>query len=149
MMRAMQQTLVLLKFDAIDRGLTGMLLSRFENVGLRVQDCRWIRPSAALLERHYADLKQRNRTAFRRSVRYLKNKPMIALILKGSNAVPKARALLGSTDPCAAPPGTIRGDFSSDSIALADAENRATLNLVHAADSSQAAIREIKLWFGK
>jgi nucleoside-diphosphate kinase len=144
----MQRTLVLLKYDALERGLAGVILARFEACGLRISDCRLLRPSQAMWERHYADLKQRNPVAFGRSVRHLKGRPVLAVVLEGPNAVMKARALLGPTDPCASPPGTIRGDLSSDTIALADKESRATLNLVHAADSVAAARQEINLWCG-
>jgi nucleoside-diphosphate kinase len=142
-----QQTLVLIKCDALERGLTGGILSRFENTGLRVTDCRLVRPTLAQLSRHYAELKQRHPVAFRRTTRYLQKRPLLAIVLAAPNAIIKARSLLGPTDPCAAPPGTIRGDFGSDTLAAADAENRATLNLVHAADSPAAARREIKIWF--
>ncbi len=142
----MPQTLVLLKNDALERGLAGAILARFERAGLRIAECRLLRPSLALWQQHYADLKERNPSAFERSTRYLAGTPILALVLSGPNAVQKARAMVGSTDPLKAPPGTIRGDFSPDSIDLADAENRSTFNLVHAADSEASAQREIALW---
>jgi nucleoside-diphosphate kinase len=145
----MQKTMVLLKYDALERGLAGVILARFEACGLRIKGCRYLSPNQALWERHYVDLKRRNPTAFRRSVRHLRGRRVLVVVLEGANAVAKARSLLGPTDPCAAPPGTIRGDFSADTIALADAESRATLNLVHAADSVEAARREIRLWWGR
>ncbi|HOW64139.1 MAG TPA: nucleoside-diphosphate kinase [Candidatus Paceibacterota bacterium] len=90
-----------------------------------------------------------NPRAFQRSVRYLTGKPIVACVLTGSNAILRARILLGPTDPSSAPPGTIRGDFSSDSLVATDKENRARLNLVHAADSRKSAIRELRWRFPK
>jgi nucleoside-diphosphate kinase len=143
----MQKTLILLKPEAIDRGLVGAILARFENANLRIENCRSCRPSLRHLEEHYAELKTRNEAAFRRTTRFLQDKPFIAVVIAGGNAIQKARALAGPTDPSAAAPGTIRGDFSSDTILSADAENRATCNLVHAADSEAAVVRETALWF--
>lgn len=144
----MQKTLVLLKPDALERGLAGAVLARFEAAGLRIADSRMVRPSLSLLETHYADLQQRNERAFRRTTASLQGLPFLALILVGPNAIAKVRALAGPTDPSNAPAGTIRGDFGHDSIALADAENRTTQNLVHASDSERSVERESALWFG-
>ncbi len=143
----MEETLVLLKFDALERGLSGTILERYEEAGFRVANARWLRPPRSLWEEHYADLKSRNLAAFDRTTQCLADKPVLAVILNGRNAVQKIRQLNGPTDPLQAPPGTIRGDFSSDSITGANQENRATFNLVHAADSLASAQREIALWF--
>jgi nucleoside-diphosphate kinase len=142
-----EQTLILLKPDAIERGLVGTVLERFERAGLRLEDCRFCRPSLETLEEHYADLRPRNPRAFERTTRSLAGQPFIALILSGPQAIKKARALAGATDPCTAAAGTIRGDLGCDSIASADAEDRATNNLIHAADSPDAATQETAIWF--
>jgi nucleoside-diphosphate kinase len=144
-----EQTLILLKPDTIERGLVGAVLERFERVGLRVEDCAFCRPSLETLERHYADLRSRNPRAFQRTTQSLAGQPFVALILSGPQAVKKARALAGATDPCAAAAGTIRGDWGCDSIASADAEDRATNNLIHAADSPEAALQEMAVWFSR
>ncbi len=146
-METIQRTLILLKGDAIEGGLVGVILARFERAGLRIENCRYTRPDLALLEQHYVDLKARHPRAFERTSRYLVGRPLIAMILAGPNAIQKARTLTGATDSLAASPGTIRGDYSSDSLALADQQDRATLNLVHAADSEAAAERELAMWF--
>lgn len=143
----MQKTLVLLKCDAIERGLVGAILTRFERAGLRVENCRQLCPSLGEWQQHYADLQSRNARAFERSTQFYAGKPVIALIITGPNAILKVRSLVGPTDPLKAPPGTIRGDFSIDSIELADTEGRSTLNLVHAADSEATARRETAFWF--
>lgn len=145
----MQRTLILLKPDAIARGLTGAILSRFEAVKLRVEDCRHVRPTLTQLEDHYADLKLRNERAFQRTTKSLQGQPFIALILAGPHAIQKVRALTGPTEPLNAPAGTLRGDYGNDTIAQADAENRTTENLIHAADSEGSVAREIKIWFGR
>jgi nucleoside-diphosphate kinase len=143
----MQRTLILLKHDAIDRGLVGAILARFEKANLRLENCRFLQPDVDHWQRHYADLKARQPAAFERTTRYLAGKPAMAVILTGTNAIQKARSMIGGTDPLSAAPGTIRGDWGNDSIALADAENRATANLVHAADSEASVAVEIALWF--
>jgi nucleoside-diphosphate kinase len=143
----MERTLVLLKPDALERGLAGAILARFENALLRVEQARLVRPSLAQLQEHYAALRQRDDRAFTRTTRSLTGQPFLALVLAGPNCVQKARALAGPTDPLAAPPGTIRGDFGNDTIPQADAQDRTTHNLVHAADSAAAAARETALWF--
>lgn len=145
----MQRTLILFKPDALERRLVGQILARFERAGLGVEDCRRVVPNAAFLEVHYADLGRRHPKAFGRTVASLKDKPFVAVILAGLNAIPKVRALTGGTDSLAAAPGTVRGDFGSDSLARADVENRATHNLMHASDSEESAAREIALWFPK
>jgi nucleoside-diphosphate kinase len=143
----MQKTLVLLKPDTLARGLAGAILARFENARLRVEDGRLVRPPLAQLEAHYAELKVKNERAFRRTTQSLVGQPFLALVLSGPNAIQKVRNLTGPTDPLNAPAGTIRGDFGNDTITQADAEDRTTHNLVHAADSEASAAREITIWF--
>jgi nucleoside-diphosphate kinase len=142
-----QKTLVLLKPDALERGFAGEIIQRFEQAGLRIGNVRWVCPRLAMVKTHYADLKIKNPRAFDRNTRYLAGKSVIALVVEGVNAIPKVRMLIGSTEPATAPPGTIRGDLSSDTIKRADSEDRGLYNLVHAADSPESARREIGLWF--
>jgi nucleoside-diphosphate kinase len=146
-MNHVEETLVLIKPDALERGLAGEIICRFESAGLRIGDARLASPSLVMVEKHYADLKSKNPRAFDRNTRYLAGKNVLALVLLGVRAIAKARVLIGSTEPAAAPPGTIRGDLSSDTIKFADSQDRGLYNLVHAADSPGSARREIKLWF--
>lgn len=146
-MDPIEETLVLIKPDALERGLTGEILRRFESAGLRIRNARFVRPNLQRVEAHYADLKARNARAFDRNTRYLADKNVVVLTLAGVNAIAKVRALIGPTEPGVAPPGTIRGDLSSDTIKCADSEDRGLYNLVHAADSADAAKKEIQLWF--
>jgi nucleoside-diphosphate kinase len=149
-MRAMQRaqdTLVLFKPDALQRGLCGEILARFERAGLRPVRAREARLTRSHLHRHYADLRTRHPVAFDRNIPYLVDKTVLAFVLRGPNAVAKVRALIGPTDPLQAAPGTIRGDYSSDSVALCNSQHRGLDNLVHASDSVTSARREIRLWF--
>ncbi|HZF74195.1 MAG TPA: nucleoside-diphosphate kinase [Gemmatimonadaceae bacterium] len=147
-MDPIEETLVLLKPDALERGFAGEIIRRFETTGLRIRNARWICPDLALVQKHYADLQAKNPRAFDRNTRYLAGKNALAMVVAGANAIAKVRALIGPTEPAVAPPGTIRGDFSSDTIKRADAEDRGLYNLVHAADSLDSARTEIALWFG-
>ena len=147
-MDSIEETLVLIKPDALERGFTGEILRRFENAGLRIRNVRWVCPDLWLVQKHYADLQVKNPRAFDRNTRYLAGKNALALVLAGVNAIAKVRALIGPTEPAGAPPGTIRGDLSSDTINRADSEDRGLHNLVHAADSRDSARSEIALWFG-
>ncbi|HUL51398.1 MAG TPA: nucleoside-diphosphate kinase [Candidatus Nitrosotalea sp.] len=142
-----EETLVLIKPDAVERGQIGEVIRRFEQAGLRVVNARWVCPSLAAVETHYADLKARNPRAYDRNTRYLAGKNLVALVLAGVNAIAKVRMLIGTTEPATAAPGTIRGDLSSDTIPLADSEDRGLYNLVHAADSPESARKEIEIWF--
>jgi len=142
-----ETTLILFKPTALERGLVGVILARFEQAGLALRDIRWIRFTPEVLKPHYAELNQKNSVAYERTVRYLSDKEGIAVLLNGPNAIAKVRALVGPTDPLAAPAGTIRGDFGSDSVPLSNTEGRSVQNMVHAADSLAAAEREIALWF--
>lgn len=131
----------------MERGLAGIILNRLERAGLRIINCRYLCPTVGFLKQHYADLEDRNPVAFERGTRCMADKPFLAFVFEGINAVQKIRALVGATDPSKSLPGTIRGDFSSDSLDQADTENRATFNLVHASDSTKTAKHEIGLWF--
>jgi nucleoside-diphosphate kinase len=142
-----EESLVLLKPDAIERGLCGEILRRLEATGLRLAGIRSVRFSLPLYNQHYAELKAKNLTAFERGREYFVGREVIAVRVAGSNAIAKIRSLVGPTDPLTAPPGTVRGDLSNDSFASASECVRSVFNLVHASDSPASARRELKLWF--
>ncbi len=130
-----QRTLVLLKPDAVRRGLVGNVLSRFEAKGLSIvaMDLRTI--DAAKADEHYAEHVEKE---FYPPLRdFVTGGPLVACVLEGDEAVEVVRALNGATDGRKAAPGTIRGDLS-----LSNREN-----LVHGSDSPESAEREIKIWF--
>ena len=130
-----QRTLVLLKPDAVRRGLVGEVLGRFEAKGLRIVAMEHRTIDAAQADRHYAEHVQRD---FYPPLRdFVTSGPLVALVLEGDEAVEVVRAANGATDGRAAAPGTIRGDLS-----LSNREN-----LVHGSDSPESAVREIGIWF--
>ena len=130
-----QRTLVLLKPDAVRRGLVGEVLGRFEAKGLRIVAMEHRTIDAAQADRHYAGHVQRD---FYPPLRdFVTSGPLVALVLEGDEAVEVVRAANGATDGRKAAPGTIRGDLS-----LSNREN-----LVHGSDSPESAVREIGIWF--
>ena len=130
-----QRTLVLLKPDAVKRGLVGQILARLEAKGLTVAAMEHRTIDAAQADAHYAEHVERD---FYPPLRdFVTSGPLVALVLEGDEAVEVVRTLNGATDGRKAAPGTIRGDFS-----LSNREN-----LVHGSDSPESAEREIALWF--
>ena len=130
-----QRTLVLLKPDAVRRGLVGNLLSRFESKGLTLVALEQRHIDGAQADRHYAEHVERDFYPPLRA--FVTSGPMVALVLEGDEAIEVVRALNGATDGRKAAPGTIRGDLS-----LSNREN-----LVHGSDSPESAEHEIALWF--
>jgi len=130
-----QRTFVLLKPDAVRRGLVGNILSRFEAKGLTIIAMEQRHIGAAQSDKHYADHVERD---FYPPLRdFVTGGPLVALVLEGDEAIEVVRAINGATDGRKAAPGTIRGDLS-----LSNREN-----LVHGSDSEESAAREIALWF--
>ena len=130
-----ERTLVLLKPDAVSRGLMGGILSRYEAKGLTVVAMELRTIDSSVADRHYAEHVEKE---FYPPLRdFVTSGPLVALVLEGDNAVECVRALNGATDGRKATPGSIRGD-----LALSNREN-----LVHGSDSPESAAREIALWF--
>jgi len=130
-----QRTLVLLKPDAVRRGLVGEVLARFERRGLRIVALEMRTIDAAQADRHYAEHVERD---FYPPLReFVTSGPLVALVLEGDSAIEVVRGINGATDGRKAAPGTIRGDYS-----LSNREN-----LVHGSDSPESAEREIGIWF--
>ena len=130
-----QRTLVLIKPDAVRRGLTGAILSRFESKGLTVVALEQRTIDAAQADAHYAEHVEQPWYPPLRE--FATSGPLVALVLEGDEAITVVRLLNGVTDGRQAAPGTIRGDFS-----LSNREN-----LVHGSDSEESAEREIEIWF--
>ena len=133
---ALERTLILIKPDAMARGLAGEILARFERRGLVVQEARLVRVDRDLAERHYAEHSEK--PFFGELVSFITSGPTLALALEGEGAIATARATIGATNPAEATPGSIRGDFA---LAMPN-------NLVHGSDSPESAERELALWFG-
>jgi nucleoside-diphosphate kinase len=134
-MSSEQTTLVLVKPDGVQRGLMGQILTRFEAKGLRVVGARMIQVDEALARQHYAEHVEK--PFFPGLLKLITAVPVLALALRGREAVVVCRALIGSTDGVLAAPGTIRGDFGSCM----------SYNHVHGSDSVESAERELALWF--
>jgi nucleoside-diphosphate kinase len=145
----MERTLVLLKPDAIDRGLVGEILQRFEKVGLKLAGLKMIHPDEELAKGHYTeDLAVRRGQKVRDiAIGMLTESPIVAICLEGVEAVELVRKLVGTTEPKSAAPGTIRGDYSHVSFSHADSKNVPVYNLVHASGSVEEANQEIAVWF--
>ena len=130
-----QRTLVLIKPDAVARGLVGAVLSRYETKGLRIVAMEHRAIDAEMADAHYAEHVEQPWYPPLRA--FATSGPLVSLVLEGDEAIDVVRTLNGVTDGRKAAPGTVRGDFS-----LSNREN-----LVHASDSEESAAREIALWF--
>jgi nucleoside-diphosphate kinase len=133
---AEEATLVIVKPDAVRRGLIGEVLGRLERKGLRIEDMRRMRIDRDLAERHYDE--HRDKEFFGELVDFITSGEVVVARVVGEQAVSVVRILMGPTDPAAAPPGTIRGDYG---VVI-------TENLVHGSDSPESAKRELDLFFG-
>jgi nucleoside-diphosphate kinase len=129
------RTLILVKPDAFERGLTGEIIARFERKGLRIGALKLMQVTRDLAERHYSE--HASKPFFPELIEFITRGVLVALVLEGEDAVPAARSLIGATNPVEATPGSIRGDFALE----------VTFNLVHGSDSDATAGREIGLWF--
>ena len=132
-----QKTLIIFKPDCMEKNLMGTVLARFEKAGLTLAACRMLRIDDALVRSHYAHLV--NEPYFDFLSNWMKSRPVVAAVLKGENAIAKARELLGPTKSAAAPAGTIRGDFGNKEIV--------TYNVCHASDGEEIAAEEIARFF--
>jgi len=170
--------LVLIKPDAIKKGLVGEIISRFERVGLKLEAIKKVKATPEIIKKHYPNdqswlnsVGKKTIDAYKKYnlnivedigttddlevgklvrewlIQHLTSNPVIALILSGNYAVEVVRKIVGDTIPIFAELGSIRGDFSIDSVNLSTKERRALQNLVHASKTAQEAEREISLWF--
>jgi nucleoside-diphosphate kinase len=130
-----ERTLVLIKPDALARGLAGEILGRLERRGLQIRAAKLVQLDRSLAERHYAEHSEK--PFFGELVDFITSAPTLALVVEGESAISVVRATMGATNPAEAAPGTIRGDLA---LAMPD-------NLVHGSDSPESAEREIALWF--
>ena len=130
-----ERTLVLVKPDAVQRLLTGRILGRFEERGLKIVGLKLVAVDRDFAERHYAV--HREKPFFGGLVTFITSSPLVAVALEGPNAIAVVRTMVGATRPHEAAPGTIRGDF-----ALETAQN-----LIHASDGPETAEAELALWF--
>jgi len=132
---AAERTLVLIKPDAMRRGLAGEILRRLEERGLVVREAKLVEVDRPLAEEHYAE--HAEKPFYGELVEFIISGPTLALVLEGEGAIATVRATMGATNPADATPGSIRGDLA---LSMPD-------NLVHGSDSPESAAREIALWF--
>ncbi len=133
----MERTFIILKPDAVQRGLVGEIIGRFERRGLKLVAMKFMQVSDELARQHYAVHAQR--PFFVGLISYITSAPVVALVLEGTNAIAAVRNTVGATKPAEAAPGTIRADFGLE----------IGRNLVHASDGPDTAVSEIALWFGQ
>ncbi|MGI5835902.1 MAG: nucleoside-diphosphate kinase [Chloroflexota bacterium] len=133
----MERTLIIAKPDAVQRGLAGEILKRFENRGLKMVGLKMVAVSQQLAEQHYAVHK--GKPFFDGLIRYITSAPVVVAVFEGNDAIAAVRSTVGATNPVQATPGTIRGDLGME----------IGRNLVHASDSPETAKNEIALWFNE
>ena len=170
-----ERTLVLLKPDAVQRSLIGEIIGRFERTGLKIAAMKFLVPTEEQAYNHYvkneAEIealgnrsiegkkksgmetsetpKELGKKIIGRLVAFLSAGPVVALVLEGNRAIAITRKMVGSTEPLQSDMGTIRGDYTIDSYAMADGDDRSVRNLVHASSSLEDSDYEIKVWFDK
>ena len=133
----MDRTFILVKPDALARGLTGEIITRLERRGLQLAAMKLMTLDEATARRHYAD--HEGKPFFEGLLQFITSGPVVAMILEGTGAVEAGRQIIGATDPLQAAPGSIRADFATEM----------RHNLVHGSDSAESAKREIAIYFGE
>ena len=171
---SLQRTLILLKPDAVQRGLIGEIIGRFERVGLKMIAIKMVHAAKEDVDQHYALTEEWMRGVFEKAkskydasgqtfpwsdhvaygkeikrglMEFLMAAPIIAMVWEGESAVAVVRKLVGTTEPAGSPPGTIRGDLARDSYALSNGQNRPLRNLIHASGTAEEAAQEMAVWF--
>lgn len=171
-----EKTLVIIKPDGVQRSLIGEIVKRYEQVGLKLIAMKMVQPTEEMATTHYyevggdawiEEVGRKARAAYEKkgqespfktnkdngwavlkaNAKYLSAGPVVAMIWQGASAVELVRKLTGATAPLLADVGTIRGDFTLDSYALADTDQRSVRNLIHASGTTEEAAKEIKIWF--
>ncbi len=131
----METTLIILKPDAVQRGLVGRIIARFEDKGLQIVACKFMQITPQLAQTHYEAHK--GKPFYEGLVRFMTSSPVLVLAVRGNSAIAISRAMMGATFGSKAAPGTIRGDFGVSN----------SFNLIHGSDSPEAAERELRLFF--
>jgi len=173
-----ERTLVIIKPDGVQRTLIGEIIKRYERTGLKMVAMKMLIATPEMAEKHYYDvggdawIKEVGRKAaeayaakgekspyatheengwaiLKSNAKYLSSGPVVAMVWQGANAVELVRKITGSTAPLNADMGTIRGDYTLDSYALADLDRRSIRNLIHASGAVDEAEKEIPIWFSK
>ena len=171
---SLQRTLILLKPDAVQRGLIGEIIGRFERAGLKMVAIKMVHAAKEDVDQHYALTEDWMRGVFEKAkakyeaagqsfpwtdhsaygkeikrglMDFLMAAPILAMVWEGEGAVAVVRKMVGSTEPASSPAGTIRGDLAHDSYALSNGQNRPLRNLIHASGTAEEAAQEMAVWF--
>ena len=140
-----QRTFVALKPDAVQRGVMGEIISRFEKAGVKIIGMKMIWVDKEMSQKHYKAHVEK--TFYPGLEKMITEGPVVGMVIEGVNSVELVRKLVGGTEPKGAAPGTIRGDFAHISYAYADEQNKAVKNLIHASGNKEEADYEVNLWF--
>lgn len=146
-----ERTLIILKPDAIQRGIFGEILTRFEKVGLKIVGMKMIAPTKEQFHHHYEGIgtmiTRHGDKIFNATVDFMTQGPVVIAVLEGVDVIALVRKLVGATEPKSAQVGTIRGDYSHISYGRADDENKCVPNIIHASADESDAAQEIQHWF--
>ena len=149
----MERTLIILKPDAVQRGLVGEIVSRFEKAGLKIIGMKMVHPGEEHYHHHYETISKMvtryGKEVHERNVAFMMSGPVIAVVLEGIDAVQLIRKLVGDTDPQKAAPGSIRGDYAHTSRDYVNQKSTALPNIIHASGDKKEARQEIAHWFSK
>jgi nucleoside-diphosphate kinase len=147
----MERTLVLLKPDAVARGIAGEIITRFERAGLKIIGLKMVAPNEEHYHHHYEEIGQlisrRGEEVYRRNADFMESGPVMAMVLMGVQAVATVRKMVGETEPHKAIPGTIRGDYAHMTIDHANQKGAGLPNLIHASANPGEASAEVSHWF--
>ena len=149
MSKTNERSLVILKPDALDRGIVGEITTRFERVGMKTVGMKLLVSEKDTAERHYTEdlAKRRGEHVRKMMIEMLTSGPIVAMALEGIDVVEVVRKMVGATEPKAAAPGTIRGDYAHISYRFADEKKIGVFNLIHASATPEEAETEINVWF--
>lgn len=151
-MADVEQTLIILKPDTIQRGLVGEIISRFERAGLKIIAMKMVAPDELHFRKHYEDISglisRWGQDIFNVTLSAMTETPVIAFVLEGVESVSYVRKLVGTTDPKESPAGTIRGDYTHITRGYANPKGSTLPNILHASGNPEEAKLEIALWFG-
>lgn len=147
----MERTLIVFKPDAVQRGITGEIIARFEKAGLKIVGVKMVWPNESHYDQHYEGIGKLATRMGQKICDMTKNMmcegPVLAMVLEGVEAVTLVRKMVGATEPKSSAPGTIRGDYAHMSYGHADGNDIALPNIIHASGSIEDAVQEIPHWF--